>query len=369
MKSIGVRQGSNQPELIERQKPEISPNCVLVRTVALGICGTDRDILASGKPRTPPGESYLILGHEAVGQVQAIGEGVTEFRQGDFVAPSVRRPNSDEPLPYRLDLAAWDEFTERGIYFQHGFSAEYWLESPKHLHHVPIGLESFAMLTEPFSIGEKAFNEAIQIQMARIGEDGFRHRNPRVLITGLGPIGFTAGLISLAHQFDTTIVGRRDEKDYQVQLAQSLGIDYLDSRKIDFKDFQSRDKNFDLIIECTGNDQLTYAVTDALGDRGIMVITGSERHGWTPMTVDFGYLMRRLLMYNQVLIGIVNSADPRDFKAAFNHMRWIQRHHPAALSDLITLRVPLRNFHDAYAPRQHESIKTIIEYPDTQSIL
>ncbi|MBI1929318.1 alcohol dehydrogenase catalytic domain-containing protein, partial [Candidatus Poribacteria bacterium] len=259
MKAIAIRQGCNEPEQIEIGMPEAMPNRVLVRTVALGICGTDRDILASGEPRTPPGEAYLILGHEAVGQVVTVGGGVGGFDLGDFVVPSVRRRRSDVLKPYRLDLAAWDEFTERGIYYQHGFSAQYWLESPDDLYRVPPGLEPFAMLTEPFSVSEKAFNEAIQIQHARIGVDGFRHRNPRVLITGLGPIGFTAALISLAHGFDTTIAGRRDEKDYQVQFAHSLGVDYLDSRKVDFKDFQSRDKNFDLIIECTGNDQLTYA--------------------------------------------------------------------------------------------------------------
>ena len=78
---------------------------------------------------------------------------------------------------------------------------EYWLESPVHLYRVPEGLEAYGMLTEPFSVSEKALNEAIQIQIARIGEDGFRHRTPRVLVTGLGPIGFTAALISLAHGF------------------------------------------------------------------------------------------------------------------------------------------------------------------------
>ena len=77
MKAVAIRNGSNEPEIIETQVPEISPNRVLVRTVALGVCGTDRDILASGEPRTPPSESYLILGHEAVGTVEAVGEGVT----------------------------------------------------------------------------------------------------------------------------------------------------------------------------------------------------------------------------------------------------------------------------------------------------
>ena len=366
MKAIAIRQGRNEPEQIEVDTPEVTPNRVLVRTIALGICVTDRDILASGKPRTPPDESYLILGHEAVGQIEVVGEDVQGFDPGDFIVPSVRRPRDGVPKPYRLDLAAWDEFTERGIYYQHGFSAAYWSESPDHLYRVPAGLEPFAMLTEPFSVSEKALNEAIQIQHARIGEDGFRHRNPRVLVTGLGPIGFTAALISLAHGFDTTIVGRRAEKGYQVQLAYTLGIDYLDSRQVDFKDFQGRDRNFDLIIECTGNDHLTYAVTNALGDRGIMVITGAERHGWEPITVDFSYLMRRLLMYNQILIGTVNAAAPRDFQAAFEHMHWIQRHYPNALSNLITLRVPFEAFRDAYAPRRPDSIKTIIEYPSVE---
>ena len=106
MIAIGVRKGSHEPEQFDVGRPEAGEGEVLVRTLRVGICGTDREILEGGDARVPEGEEFLILGHEALGRVEAVGRGVSGIREGQLVAPSVRRSSlmvrttaSAEPIP------------------------------------------------------------------------------------------------------------------------------------------------------------------------------------------------------------------------------------------------------------------------------
>src|SRR5687767_6155660 len=67
---------------------------VLVRVLKVGVDGTDKEINAAEYGMAPPGDDYLILGHESFGIVEAVTPGVTELRPGDYVVASVRRPGS-----------------------------------------------------------------------------------------------------------------------------------------------------------------------------------------------------------------------------------------------------------------------------------
>ena len=71
MLAIAALTGSIDPELIATRPPG-APQAgqVLCRTLELGICGTDREILHSQAPWTPPGEELLILGHECLARVE-----------------------------------------------------------------------------------------------------------------------------------------------------------------------------------------------------------------------------------------------------------------------------------------------------------
>jgi S-(hydroxymethyl)glutathione dehydrogenase/alcohol dehydrogenase len=57
------------------------PDEVLVRTAACGLCHSDLHIIEGKLPMSLP----AVLGHEAAGVVEAVGEGVTEFSPGDHV--------------------------------------------------------------------------------------------------------------------------------------------------------------------------------------------------------------------------------------------------------------------------------------------
>src|SRR5688572_5465115 len=92
MLAVAAQIGSTQPRLIDVPPPP-APGAgeVLCRTLELGICGTDREILHSAAPLAPPGEERLILGHECLARIEAVGEGVSGFATGELVVPVVRR--------------------------------------------------------------------------------------------------------------------------------------------------------------------------------------------------------------------------------------------------------------------------------------
>src|SRR5688572_12523572 len=198
MLAISAQRGSTEPQVID-VPPLRQPGAgeVLCRTLELGVCGTDRDILHSAAPWTPAGEDRLILGHECLARIETIGTGVANYRPGELVVPVVRR--ADPGQTRRVDLLPFGPFTERGIYREHGFSQPLWLDRPEYLFRVPDEIADLAVLTEPLAVSEKGVNEALLLTRARLGEDAWTRAEPaRVLVTGMGPIGFTAVLAAVA---------------------------------------------------------------------------------------------------------------------------------------------------------------------------
>jgi glucose 1-dehydrogenase len=70
---------------------------LLAETLALGVCGTDREILSGEYGWSPPGSDHLVLGHEWLGRVRA-APADTSYAAGDLLAGVLRRPDS-EPCP------------------------------------------------------------------------------------------------------------------------------------------------------------------------------------------------------------------------------------------------------------------------------
>ena len=82
MKAL-VYQGPGKKAVENRPIPEIqAPGDAIIRIIKTTICGTDLHILKGDVPTCAPGR---ILGHEGVGVVEKVGQGVTSFRSGDHV--------------------------------------------------------------------------------------------------------------------------------------------------------------------------------------------------------------------------------------------------------------------------------------------
>ena len=85
----GTTRLGNIPEPIVRE------GLVLVEAVAVGVCGTDVEIVEGKYGWAPPGKPYLVLGHESLGRVIDPGS-VSGLHTGDLVVGIVRRP---DPVP------------------------------------------------------------------------------------------------------------------------------------------------------------------------------------------------------------------------------------------------------------------------------
>lgn len=75
-------------------EPNLRDGSMLVEAIAVGVCGTDTEIVDGKYGWSPPGKNRLVLGHESLGRV--IDPGPTNaFKVGDLVVGIVRRPDAD----------------------------------------------------------------------------------------------------------------------------------------------------------------------------------------------------------------------------------------------------------------------------------
>ncbi|MDA1049019.1 MAG: alcohol dehydrogenase catalytic domain-containing protein [Planctomycetota bacterium] len=361
--AIAARTGSTVPELVEIPcpPPPGTGGCddILCRTIELGICGTDREILHSANPWTPPGSPFLVLGHECIARVEAIGDAVSDWQVGDLVVPAVRRSLPGQTR--RLDYLPLGKFTERGIWSEHGFSAPRWLDKPQHLFRVPAEIADIAVFTEPLAVAEKGVNEALVLQQARLGQDIWQTIRPRVLVTGMGPIGFAAALACLVRGWSVTMFGRDRADSFRATLAGRFGVQYWSAADGCFDLPDVEQDGFDLVLECTGSDDVLVSAAAALRSCGVMVWLGSTRVP-QPASLNVARMMRQALLCNHLHVGTVNAA-PRDFRDALSHLAQLKQTYAHELQSLITARVTLSESLWHYEHRQPQGVKTVIEYP------
>ncbi|HZS19565.1 MAG TPA: alcohol dehydrogenase catalytic domain-containing protein, partial [Pseudonocardiaceae bacterium] len=127
MKALTVQPGrSGPPQVVDVPEPSPGEQDLLVDGLAVGVCGTDREIAAGEYGWAPPGRDRLILGHESLGRVRAAPTG-SGFAAGDLVAGVVRRP---DPVPCgacahgEFDMCRNGRYVERGIKELDGYASE-----------------------------------------------------------------------------------------------------------------------------------------------------------------------------------------------------------------------------------------------------
>jgi threonine dehydrogenase-like Zn-dependent dehydrogenase len=360
MLAIAARTGSSKPEFVS-VSPPTSPAAgeVLCRTLELGVCGTDREILHSKSPWCPAGEDRLILGHECLARIEEIGDGVSSLRRGDLVVPTVRRAFAGQTR--RADLLPFGPFTERGIFREHGFSQPLWLDRPEHLYQVPAEIADVAVLAEPLAVSEKGINEAHLLTRARLGDDAWSESAPpRVLVAGMGPIGFTAVLAAIARGWPVTMIGRDPSDTFRTRLVEQLGGRYVPLADVDFERDDVEETGYDLCLECTGSDDVMLLASRLVRSCGVIVWLGSSR---VPRAKEHNVerLMRDGLTRNHLHIGSVNAA-PRDFRDALKHLGQLHRTHAELLASLITARTRPEQSLWHYSHREPQGIKTVVLY-------
>lgn len=185
-------------------EPDPDDGGVLVQALTIGVCGTDREIIAGEHGQPPPGSDHLVLGHESLGRVLEAPPGCG-LDSGDLVVGIVRRP---DPVPCTsCAVGEWDKcrngrYTERGIKGLHGYAAERYRLDPAYAVHVDPALGELAVLLEPASILAKAWEH-----IEHIGRRA--HWQPRrLLVTGAGPIGLLAALLGRQRGLEVAVLDR-----------------------------------------------------------------------------------------------------------------------------------------------------------------
>ena len=346
MRAITVQPGvARSARLDDVPEPPPSAGSVLVRTLAMGVCGTDIEIVRGEYGTAPPGAARLILGHESLGEVVAAPR-ESGLTPGQRVAGIVRRP---DPVPCAsCAVGEWDmcrngQYTEHGIKGLHGFGSDYFRLEPGFAVPVDGGLGLAGVLTEPTSVVAKAWDHIERIAARS------EWRPSRVLVTGAGPIGLLAALLARQRGFEVHVLDKVTNGP-KPDLVRDIGAVYYSSS------VQEAGRGCDIAVECTGVSHLVLQVMHVLGPCGIGCLTGVSSGGRS-MPVDLGSLNRELVLENNVVFGTVNS-NRRHYEMAADALARADREW---LDRVINRRVPVERWNDALE-RRADDVKPIITF-------
>lgn len=211
MKAAVVREFKQPLALEDRPIPEPGPGQVLVKIEASGLCHTDIHAANGDWPvkPTPP----FVPGHEGVGVVERIGDGVTRVREGDRVA-----------IPWlgwacgecEYCTTGWEtlcELQKNSGYSVDGAWGEYALAYGSFVGKVPEGVDSFE--AAPLACAGVTTYKAVKVSGARSSD--------LVAIFGMGGLGHMALQYAQIAGAHVVAVDLLDEK---LQMAKDLGAAY-----------------------------------------------------------------------------------------------------------------------------------------------
>ncbi len=335
MKAIAVVPGKpNTIHMREVPKPRVEDvpggRGVLVKILRVGVDGTDKEINAAEYGAAPPGDDYLILGHESFGRVEAVGPNVTELKAGDYAALTVRRPGSslyDKIGTY--DMTTDDTYFERGINLRHGYLTEYVVDDAEYVVRVSEGLKHVGVLMEPMSVVQKAVEQAYRIQQRlRVW------RPKKAAVLGSSTLGLLATVVLRLRGLDVTTFGNTMPPFLNSKLIEELGARYVSTREMSLAEASAKYGPFEYILEGTGYSPLVFEAMNVLAKNGVLAlvsVTGGDRKFEVPADkINLGFVLG-----NKVAFGSVN-ANREYFESGAKDLAAAELQYPGWLSKLLT---------------------------------
>lgn len=270
--------------------PDPGPDQVLVKTKAVGICGSDVHYYVEGRIGPYIVDQPLILGHETAGVIEAVGKNVTHLKKGDRVALEPGVP------------CGCTDFVKRGLYNLcpsiqffatppvHGTFAEYFVHDANFTFKLPdnVSFEEGA-ICEPLSVG---------IHAVRQGNVGL---GSRVLIMGAGPIGLVNLLAAKAAGAGIIIVveGYKKRADMAEKLGATHVLNTINAAEI-LEEINriTNNKGVDVVLECSGAARAAQTAVKALTPGGTLVFIGLFSQLEVPM--DLNAITQKELTYKGV---------------------------------------------------------------------
>jgi threonine dehydrogenase-like Zn-dependent dehydrogenase len=299
----------------------------------------------------------LVLGHEALAEVVAVGSAVRTLKVGDLVAPTVRRPCAVETCVAcragRQDFCITGEFRERGIKEADGFMTEFVVEQERFLVKVPPTLADVGVLIEPLTIAAKASNDLGTI----LERYPWEPVGLRALVLGAGPIGLLAAMMLVARNVETFVYSLEAKDSPRAKLTRSFGAHYVPAGDVALADLPARAGGaFDVVFEAVGTARVAFAALDALSPNGVFIFSGVPGHK-KAIEIELDRIMHNMVLKNQVLFGTVN-ASRSCFEASVRKLEQFMTLFPDAVRGLITERVTLGEVPELL--RKKSGIKQVI---------
>lgn len=364
MKAIAVHPPKpNSMHLRDAPKPDVKSVAdgrgVLVQVLRVGVDGTDKEINAGLYGGAPPGDDYLITGHESLGRVVDVGPNVPpDWKPGTLVVAMVRRPGHS---PYDAiglqDMTTDDVYYERGINLLHGYLAEFYVDDFKYIVPMPESLRGIGVLLEPTTVSQKGLNQAYEIQRR------LKIWQPRkACVLGAGTIGMLAAVGMRLRGLDVTCYSQRRSPYLNSQLLEEIGVTYICSQDTTLAKASEAQGPFDLMLECTGFSPLAFEAAGVLGKDGVLVllsVTGGEKK----TEIDSNQINQGFVLGNKVMVGSVN-ASRADFASGVTALVGAEAFYPGWLGKLLTTPVKgLENFQQMLDALENnrDAIKVFVE--------
>ncbi len=273
-------------EEVDRREPVAGE--VLVRVTASGMCHTELHF-KSGLLNL--GVAPITMGHEVVGRVEAVGEGVSTDRLGERVI-----------LYYYLGCwecaycRAGDEHLCPNLRAEYGFIsdggyAEYVTLPARNV--VPLPAAISDVEAAPIGCGVTTAVHAAKIAEPGVGE--------WVVVYGMGGVGF--GLVQLARAMGarTIAVGRSTAKlDKALELGAEVAVNAAEENAAERIRGITEDAGADVVFECVGTEESMKEASVALGRRGRLVFVGYSPDSFTVHPIQ-------LVVFEQKVMGSVGA--------------------------------------------------------------
>lgn len=267
-----VMYGTHDVRLEELPVPEPGPKEVLVEVRAVGVCGSDVHYYEEGRIGSFVVRQPLILGHESMGTVVALGDGATKHEVGERVTlePGVPDGTCRECRAGRYNLCPNVRFFATPPI--DGAFTNYVSIHEDFAYSLPDELSDNAgALMEPLSVGIWACKKA----EVTAGD--------HVLVTGAGPIGLLAMQVAFAQ--GATEVTVTDVADERLQIARRLGA----TRAINVAEepLDGAGVEADVLIECSGNERALGDGIHCVRPAGFVVVVGMGPNEATNVPLAF----------------------------------------------------------------------------------
>ena len=288
MKAIAVRPGKpSSVHLRDIPAPKLDSvpggKGIQIKVLKVGVDATDREINDALYGNSPPGDDYLVLGHECFGIVEAVGPNVRTIKPGDYVTATVRRPGGsiyDQIGTY--DMTSEETYYERGINLLHGYLTERIVDGEEYVVRVPQGLKHLHVLMEPMSCAAKAIQQAYEAQRRmRVW------RPQRAFVLGAGQIGLLSTLVLRLKGLDVYTLARAPGPHLKSEIVTGMEATYVSTQETPLMDLVKKVGKADIIVDATGSSSIAFEAMQALGHCGALVwtsITGGSKKTKCPPT-------------------------------------------------------------------------------------